>query len=157
MVAIRPMTAFRGGHRHLLRVQNRAERLFLDVLGSAIPELTRVQGGVEHSRRVARPGHGAVAEAGRQTVHAVVGQVVAGVAADQAAFAQPSGLTTNGRELYIADSEVSSIRAVGLVDNLPVRTVCGSGALFGFGDVDGEGDVLPGLRVDARQLLLLAG
>lgn len=57
---------------------------------------------------------------------------------DQAAFAQPSGLTTDGRELYIADSEVSSIRAVGLVDNLPVRTVCGSGELFGFGDVDGE-------------------
>lgn len=58
---------------------------------------------------------------------------------DQAAFAQPSGLTTDGRELYIADSEVSSIRAVGLVDHLPVRTVCGSGELFGFGDVDGEG------------------
>src|SRR5919202_6298874 len=58
---------------------------------------------------------------------------------DEAAFAQPSGLTTDGRELYVADSEVSSIRAVGLVDNLPVRTVCGSGDLFGFGDVDGEG------------------
>ena len=58
---------------------------------------------------------------------------------DEAAFAQPSGLATDGRELYIADSEVSSIRSVGLIDNLPVRTVCGSGDLFGFGDVDGEG------------------
>ncbi|MEW6491650.1 MAG: thioredoxin-like domain-containing protein [Cyanobacteriota bacterium] len=58
---------------------------------------------------------------------------------DEAAFAQPSGLTTDRRELYIADSEVSSIRAVGLVNNLPVRTVCGSGELFGFGDVDGDG------------------
>jgi thiol-disulfide isomerase/thioredoxin len=58
---------------------------------------------------------------------------------DKAAFAQPSGLTSNGRELFVADSEVSSIRGVGLVDNLPVRTVCGSGDLFGFGDVDGEG------------------
>jgi hypothetical protein len=57
----------------------------------------------------------------------------------EAAFAQPSGLTTDGRELYVADSEVSSIRSVGLVDDLPVRTVCGSGDLFGFGDVDGEG------------------
>jgi hypothetical protein len=57
----------------------------------------------------------------------------------EAAFAQPSGVTTNGRELYIADSEVSSIRAIGLVNNLPVRTVCGSGELFGFGDVDGNG------------------
>ncbi|HEY9652111.1 MAG TPA: thioredoxin-like domain-containing protein, partial [Coleofasciculaceae cyanobacterium] len=57
----------------------------------------------------------------------------------EAAFAQPSGITTDGRELYVADSEVSSIRAVGLVENLPVRTVCGSGDLFDFGDVDGEG------------------
>ena len=58
---------------------------------------------------------------------------------EEAAFAQPSGLSTDGRELYVADSEVSSIRAVGLVDNLPVRTVCGSGDLFGFGDVEGIG------------------
>ncbi|HAJ63204.1 MAG TPA: hypothetical protein DCP31_31525, partial [Cyanobacteria bacterium UBA8543] len=60
-------------------------------------------------------------------------------ALNEAAFAQPSGLTTDGRELYVADSEVSSIRGVGLVDTLPVRTVCGSGDLFDFGDVDGEG------------------
>jgi thiol-disulfide isomerase/thioredoxin len=58
---------------------------------------------------------------------------------EESAFAQPSGITTDGRELYVADSEVSSIRAVGLVDNLPVRTVCGSGELFGFGDKDGQG------------------
>ena len=61
----------------------------------------------------------------------------------ESAFAQPSGLSADGRELYVADSEVSSIRGVGLVDNLPVRTICGSGDLFGFGDVDGKG-------VDAR-------
>jgi thiol-disulfide isomerase/thioredoxin len=58
---------------------------------------------------------------------------------DEAAFAQPSGLTKDGRELYVADSEASSIRGVGIVDDLPVRTVCGSGDLFGFGDVDGDG------------------
>lgn len=57
----------------------------------------------------------------------------------EAAFAQPSGITTDGRELYVTDSEVSSIRGVGLVENLSVRTVCGSGDLFDFGDVDGEG------------------
>lgn len=57
----------------------------------------------------------------------------------ESAFAQPSGITTDGRELYVADSEVSSIRAVGVVDNLPVRTICGSGELFGFGDRDGHG------------------
>jgi thiol-disulfide isomerase/thioredoxin len=58
---------------------------------------------------------------------------------EEAVFAQPSGIATDGRELYIADSEVSSIRAVGLVNDLPVRTVCGSGGLFGFGDVAGDG------------------
>ena len=57
----------------------------------------------------------------------------------QSAFAQPSGITTNGQELYVADSEGSSIRAVGLLDVPQVRTVCGSGELFGFGDVDGIG------------------
>lgn len=57
---------------------------------------------------------------------------------DESAFAQPSGITTDGQELYVADSEVSSIRAVGLIEPQQVRTVCGSGELFGFGDVDGQ-------------------
>ncbi len=58
---------------------------------------------------------------------------------NQAAFAQPSGITTDGNELFIADSEISSIRAVGLGKNTFVRTICGSGELFGFGDKDGHG------------------
>jgi hypothetical protein len=53
----------------------------------------------------------------------------------ESAFAQPSGITTDGQELYVADSEVSSIRGVGLAKQSQVRTVCGSGELFGFGDV----------------------
>jgi len=57
----------------------------------------------------------------------------------ESAFAQPSGITTDGQELYIADSEVSSIRSVGLLEPLQVRTVCGSSELFSFGDVDGKG------------------
>lgn len=55
------------------------------------------------------------------------------------AFAQPSGITTDGQELFVADSEVSTIRAVGLGDRAQVRTVVGSGELFGFGDLDSEG------------------
>ncbi len=58
----------------------------------------------------------------------------------QSAFAQPSGITTDGKELFVADSEVSSIRGVGLLEQPQVRTVCGSGELFGFGDIDGAGD-----------------
>jgi len=57
----------------------------------------------------------------------------------EAAFAQPSGITTDGQELYVADSEVSSIRGIGIVEQPQVRTVCGSSELFGFGDVDGKG------------------
>jgi DNA-binding beta-propeller fold protein YncE len=61
-----------------------------------------------------------------------------------ASFAQPSGLTSDGKWLYVADSEGSSIRAVPLPGTLgPVRTVVGtshqrSARLFTFGDVDGD-------------------
>ncbi len=58
----------------------------------------------------------------------------------EAAFAQPSGLATDGKFLYVADSEVSGIRAVSLEKNKHlVQTVVGVG-LFGFGDIDGVGD-----------------
>ena len=54
-----------------------------------------------------------------------------------AALAQPSGLTTDGECLFVADSEISSIRAVSLDPRGGhVRTVVGQG-LFDFGDVDG--------------------
>jgi hypothetical protein len=60
--------------------------------------------------------------------------------AGQAAFAQPSGLALLDGSLYVADSEISSIRAIDDLDGEPtVRTVCGSGELFGFGDRDGVG------------------
>jgi DNA-binding beta-propeller fold protein YncE len=54
-------------------------------------------------------------------------------------FAQPSGLATDGKTLYVADSETSSIRAVPLFGRGEVRTIIGQG-LFEFGDVDGFGD-----------------
>lgn len=59
--------------------------------------------------------------------------------AAQAAFAQPSGISLWGSELIVADSETSSIRAITLREPAVVRTVCGSGELFGFGDRDGRG------------------
>ncbi len=54
-------------------------------------------------------------------------------------FAQPSGLTTDGKTLYVADSEVSAVRAVPLDGKGNVKTLVGEG-LFEFGDVDGVGD-----------------
>jgi DNA-binding beta-propeller fold protein YncE len=55
-----------------------------------------------------------------------------------AAMAQPSGLATDGRTLYVVDSETSSIRAIDLSVRGHIRTIIGEG-LFEFGDQDGTG------------------
>lgn len=56
----------------------------------------------------------------------------------EAGFAQPSGLATDGKNLFVADSESNIIRAINLSSG-EVKTVVG-GDLFEFGDVDGRGD-----------------
>ena len=56
-----------------------------------------------------------------------------------ASFAQPSGLATDGKNLYVADSEVSAIRSVPLPPGGVVSTIVGMG-LFEFGDTNGTGD-----------------
>jgi hypothetical protein len=53
-------------------------------------------------------------------------------------FAQPSGLASDGKNLYVADSEISAIRALPLNGEGEVKTVVGKG-LFVFGDVNGKG------------------
>jgi thiol-disulfide isomerase/thioredoxin len=76
---------------------------------------------------------------------------------DSSAFAQPSGLATDGHVLFVADAESNIIRAVSLEDaggpnaeklktaslsyvsNAQVQTLAG-GDLFDFGDRDGAGD-----------------
>jgi thiol-disulfide isomerase/thioredoxin len=55
-----------------------------------------------------------------------------------AGFAQPSGITSDGKNLYIADSESNIIRAIDIAAG-QVETLVG-GDLFEFGDVDGKGD-----------------
>ncbi len=57
-----------------------------------------------------------------------------------ASFAQPSGLATDGKTLWVADSETSSIRAIDLATRA-VKTVVGKD-LFVFGDKDGAADVV---------------
>lgn len=54
-------------------------------------------------------------------------------------FAQPSGLASDGKNLFVADSEVSAIRSVPLDGEGKVSTIVGLD-LFEFGDVDGIGD-----------------
>ena len=56
----------------------------------------------------------------------------------EAALAQPSGLALLGQWLIVADSEISSVRAIDLHEN-QVATIVGKG-LFDFGDVDGSAE-----------------
>ena len=58
----------------------------------------------------------------------------------QAAFAQPSGLASDGKSLFVADSEISAIRAINFASG-QVTTLAG-GDLFDFGDQDGRGDAV---------------
>jgi DNA-binding beta-propeller fold protein YncE len=55
-------------------------------------------------------------------------------------FAQPSGLTSDGHLLFVADSEGSTVRSVPLDGRGEVQTLVGlTGTLFDFGDADGTG------------------
>jgi thiol-disulfide isomerase/thioredoxin len=56
----------------------------------------------------------------------------------QATLAQPSGLTTDGTNLYWTDPESSAIRSVPIQGDGDVTTLVGTG-LFDFGDRDGVG------------------
>ena len=56
----------------------------------------------------------------------------------EAGFAQPSGIATDGKMLWVADSESNIIREIDLAGG-SVKTLVG-GDLFEFGDVDGTGD-----------------
>jgi hypothetical protein len=55
----------------------------------------------------------------------------------EAAMAQPSGITSDGTRLFVADSETSAIRSITFGDDR-VRTLVGEG-LFESGDRDGTG------------------
>ncbi|MBS1796057.1 MAG: redoxin domain-containing protein [Acidobacteria bacterium] len=55
-----------------------------------------------------------------------------------AAFAQPSGIASDGKRLFVADSESNIVRALDF-EKETVETLAG-GDLFEFGDRDGEGD-----------------
>lgn len=57
---------------------------------------------------------------------------------ENSAFAQPSGIVSDGKNLYVADSESNIIRKINFQEAL-VETLAG-GDLWIFGDVDGEGD-----------------
>jgi len=57
----------------------------------------------------------------------------------EAGFAQPSGMATDGKTLFVSDAEANIIRAIDLSPTGEVRTLVG-GNLFDFGDKDGSGN-----------------
>jgi thiol-disulfide isomerase/thioredoxin/sugar lactone lactonase YvrE len=63
----------------------------------------------------------------------------------EAALAQPSGICTDGKFLYVVDSEGSAVRKIDLDPQGRVETIVGTSdlprgrSLFEFGDIDGEG------------------
>jgi sugar lactone lactonase YvrE len=57
---------------------------------------------------------------------------------NRATFAQPSALVTDGRYLFVADSEASTIRRIDTEDGY-TTSVAGSNDLFGYGNRDGRG------------------
>ncbi len=59
----------------------------------------------------------------------------------QAAFAQPSGIATDGARVFVADSEISCVRAIDLNSGQPQTRTLAGGDLFQFGDRDGRGDL----------------
>ena len=56
----------------------------------------------------------------------------------EAAFSQPSGIISDGKKMWVADSEANIIRQIDFQTE-EVETLVG-GDLFQFGDKDGEGD-----------------
>jgi DNA-binding beta-propeller fold protein YncE len=66
--------------------------------------------------------------------------IVDGPLAD-AQLAQPSGIASDGKVLYFADSEASAIRIADIDQSGGVRTIVGTG-LFDFGDVDGVAETV---------------
>jgi thiol-disulfide isomerase/thioredoxin len=85
---------------------------------------------------------------GSETIEAVAGsgrEDVLNGPPSEAAFAQPSGLTTDRENLYVADSEGSAIRKLPFAGEHTVSTIAGTSgldsgqSLFAFGDVDGLG------------------
>ena len=81
----------------------------------------------------------AVLDLATQSIHRFAGsgrEALTDGTAEASAFAQPSGLATDGQSLFVADPESSAIRRVDLASGT-TTTLVGKG-LFDFGDVDGD-------------------
>ena len=150
---------------HLIRVLDLEKRTVASLAGTGRQAPIRAAGGHLHATALSSPWD--VLLSGRNLYIAMAGShqiwstrlgtdtihVLAGTGGEnilngprnEAAFAQPSGLATDGHNLYVADSEGSAIRKIPFSRSEPVTTVAGTSdldggrSLFEFGDVDGTG------------------
>jgi len=150
---------------HLIRVLDLNKKTVVTLAGSGRQSTGRGVGGHLHETSLSSPWDLAIA--GRTLYIAMAGShqiwshllgseslhVLAGTGSEnimngprnEAAFAQPSGLATDGHNLFVADSEGSAIREIPLSRSSPVITLAGTSdleggrSLFEFGDVDGAG------------------
>jgi DNA-binding beta-propeller fold protein YncE len=144
---------------HALRALNLKNQTVTLVAGTGEQERDRAAGGNAHKvglnspwdllyhdnkLYIAMAGHHQiwVYDPANETVHAYAGDGRENIKDGPlrlARFAQPSGLASDGTNLYVADSEISAIRALPLGGKGNVATIVGEG-LFEFGDVNGIGD-----------------
>lgn len=150
---------------HLIRLLDLEKKTVSSFAGTGRQAMGRVGGGQVHAVALSSPwdllisGHTLyIAMAGSHQICGIrLGstaiQVVAGTGAEnvlngprhEAAFAQPSGLATDGHNLYVADSEGSAIRKIPFTKSMSVTTVAGTSdlpngqSLFEFNDTDGNG------------------
>ncbi len=146
---------------HQIREVNLSERTVTKIAGTGIQGRDREGGGPAHlvglnspwdllligeTLYIAMAGHHQIwtLDLQRKTTRVFAGNgyedIVDG-SLPNSSFAQPSGLSTDGAYIYVADSEVSAIRAVPLDSSKEVKSIVGSG-LFTFGDKDGTGDAV---------------
>ena len=143
---------------HALRVIDLKQKTVETLAGDGKQAPYLATGGIGKAARLSSPWD--VAQVGNDLILAMAGnhqiwkfdletqkvEVFAGSGAEarrdgnftDAAFAQTSGLALQKNQLFVADSETSTIRALDL-ENKVVKTLAG-GDLFDFGDRDGRGD-----------------
>ncbi|HMF11216.1 MAG TPA: thioredoxin-like domain-containing protein [Gemmataceae bacterium] len=148
---------------HLIRALNLKDGIVSAVAGTGLQSQERRRGGPALKKALNSPwdlylqgdtlyialaGHHQLwtLDVGRSTVEPYAGnglELIVDGDFRLASFAQPSGLASDGSALYVADSEGSVIRRVGLGGKGEVQTFigyeCGRN-LFDFGDHDGIGE-----------------
>ena len=150
---------------HLIRVVDLEKKTVTTIAGTGQQARERVRGGKPLETAIASPwdvkkidGKLYIAMAGPHqiwvlespdSIHVFAGsgrEDILNGSLSESALAQPSGMATDGKFLYVVDSEGSAVRKIAIDPKGEVTTVVGTSdlaqgrCLFEFGDIDGVGD-----------------